>query len=149
MEISKAIKQERFNSNQEMALINLLFTCNWLRDQQNSIFKDFRILPQHYNVLRIVKGQYPEPVNVGYILDVMLDKGRDLTRLIDKLVAFGLLSREACKENRRKTNISITEKGIRISDDIKMRLYDWMESQKYLSDEEFEHLSFLLDKMRG
>ncbi len=149
MEISKAIKQEKFNSNQEKALINLLYTCNWLRDQQNSIFIDFRILPQHYNVLRIVKGQYPEPVNVGYILDVMLDKGRDLTRLIDKLVAFDLLSRETCKENRRKTNISITEKGIRMSDDIKIRLYEWMESRKYLSDEEFEQLSYLLDKMRG
>ncbi len=149
MEISKAIRQGKFNSSQEKALINLLYTHNWLRDAQNKILKKYNILPQHYNVLRIVNGQHPNPVSTGYILDVMLDKGRDLTRLVDKLVTLKMLNKEFCKHNRRKTDISITQKGIDISNEIRSKLYEWMDEENHLTEEESEQLSYLLDKMRG
>lgn len=130
-------------------MINLLYTSNWLRDRQHRIFKEYKILPQHYNVMRIVKGQHPEPVSPGYILDVMLDKGRDLTRLVDKLVRLGYLNRMTCPENRRKVDITITPKGINIVNDVKERIDEWMTRYNTLSEKDALQLSQLLDKMRG
>ena len=151
MEIEKAIKQgSRFRSSHEKVTVNLIYTSSWLRDAQNALLKDHNILPQHYNVLRILKGKHPEPVSPGTIKEVMLEKNNDVTRLLDKLVLKGLVKRQLCPVNRRKMDINITEKGIKLLQDmdepIKKHL---VEIKKRLTDKEAEQLSYLLDKMRG
>ena len=104
---------------------------------------------QHYNVLRIVNGQHPNPVSPGYILEVMLDKGRDLTRLVDKLVNLGLLHRCVQEENRRKVAITITPEGQHLVEEVKDKIYRWLRDHNNLSEKEAEQLNYLLDKMRG
>ena len=86
MEIDKVIKQQRFKNEFQKAIINLFYTSNHFRDMHSNVFKRFDIQGQHYNVLRILKGKHPQPVSPGYIKEVILDKGADLTRLVDKLV---------------------------------------------------------------
>lgn len=130
-----------------MATVNIFYTANWLRDVGAPIYSKHGILSQHYNILRIVRGSHPKPVSPGYIKDVMLDKGRDLTRLVDKLVKLGYVERSLCESNRRKMEISITESGSKIIDLVEQ------ETQKIyagynLSDEEALTLSNLLDKVR-
>lgn len=130
-----------------MATVNIFYTANWLRDVGAPIYSKHGILSQHYNILRIVRGSHPKPVSPGYIKDVMLDKGRDLTRLVDKLVKLGYVERSLCQSNRRKMEISITESGSKIIDLVEQ------ETQKIyagynLSDEEALTLSNLLDKVR-
>lgn len=149
MEIGAVIKQASFATSQVKAQINLIYTYNWLRDKHAPIFKKHGILVQHFNVLKIIKGRHPQPAFPGHILEVMLDKKRDLTRLIDKLVSKGLLERRTCSSNRRRVEVFITEAGRamvqHIEDDL--RLVDQQTS--YLSDKEAEQLSDLLDKLRG
>jgi len=150
MKISKAIKQEKFKSNQNMAIINILYTSNWLKDYYKSIFDPFELKSQHYNVLRILKGRYPNATSPGEIKEVMLDKAPDLTRLIDKLVLMKLVDRNSCSENRRKVDVLINKKGIELLGqiDIKMNVFDENYKLK-LNDEEAEQLSNLLDKLRS
>ncbi len=144
------IKEEinsKFSSNQIMATVNIFYTANWLRDVGAPIYNKHGILSQHYNILRIVRGSHPKPVSPGYIKKVMLDKGRDLTRLVDKLVKLGYVKRSLCETNRRKMEITITETGSEIIDVVEN------ETQKIhtgynLSDEEALTLSNLLDKVR-
>lgn len=150
MDISKAIKQSSFNSPQEMAVINIIFTGNWLRDKQKDYFQSFDLKMQHFNVLRILKGKYPEASCPGEIKDVMLDKSPDLTRLIDKMIKMGLVDRNVCQENRRKVDVIITEKGLSIVNDISDRISTmntlWKDK---LSENEAQKLSELLDKVRS
>lgn len=143
------IGQDVFKDKKLKALLNVMYTSNWIRDFHAPIFKDYGILQQHYNVLRIVRGRKGELVTPGEIISVMLDKGRDLTRLVDKLVKNGYLEREQCPENRRKVNISITKEGLRITEEIEVKISDWIESRILLSDEESDLLNQLLDKMRN
>ncbi|HEY8916321.1 MAG TPA: MarR family transcriptional regulator, partial [Chitinophaga sp.] len=89
MRIEEAIKQGKFSNNFHKALVNLIFTSNWLRDANAEIFKKYDILPQHFNALRIIKGRHPKPVSAGEIKEVLLDKASDVTRLLDKLVKQG------------------------------------------------------------
>jgi DNA-binding MarR family transcriptional regulator len=150
MEIEKAIKQPKFSDVYQKLVVNLLFTSNWLRDAQNSLMKQYDILPQHYNVLRILKGKHPNASSPGDIKEVMIDKGNDVTRLLDKLVSKGLVKRSLCEENRRKMDVYITEEGLKLLQDIEKPLQDYLaEIKKRVTEQEAETMSALLDQMRG
>jgi DNA-binding MarR family transcriptional regulator len=149
MKLEEEIKQSNFESSYQKAVINVLYTANWLRDRQMEVFRAFDILPQHYNVLRIIKGKSPEACSPGEIKEVMLDKGNDVTRLVDKLVKKGFVKRNTCENNRRKIDLYITEKGLiflkELNDPLKKQL---SVIKKQLTEKEAEHLSQLLDKIR-
>ena len=149
MKIEQSIKQSKFESPFQKAVINIIYTANWLRDQQTELFKQHDILPQHYNVLRIVNGKHPKSVSPGDIKEVMLDKGNDVTRLVDKLVKMGLLKRSLCEENRRKIDIHLTDKGVKFLKEISEPMRkQYNNIKKVLSEKEAENLSNLLDKLR-
>ncbi len=149
MKIEDAIKQSHFADGYQKATVNLIFTGNWMRDKQASIFKEHDILPQHYNALRIIKGRSPKPISPGEIKEVMLDKGNDITRLVDKLVQKGLVKRALCEENRRKMDVTITNKGLLLIKELESPLTAFTNALKErLTEKEAEQLSSLLDKMR-
>jgi DNA-binding MarR family transcriptional regulator len=150
MQIEQAIKQSRFNDIYQKLAVNLLYTSNWFRDAQNNLLKEYDILPQHYNILRILKGKYPNPSSPGDIKEVMIDKGNDITRLLDKLVMRGFVKRNLCEENRRKMDVYITNEGIKLLTDLEEPLYKLLEGIKErVSEKEAEQVSTILDKMRG
>jgi DNA-binding MarR family transcriptional regulator len=80
----------------------------------------------------------------------MIEKGNDITRLLDKLVSLGLAKRELCENNRRMMDVYITDKGLELLNQIEAPLKKYFaEMRKRLSDAEAEQLSVLLDKLRG
>ena len=149
MEIGKAIKQKKFINAQHKAHINIIYTAAFLLDQTKEVLKPFKVTHQQFNVLRILKGKYSRPSSAHEIKEVMMDKGPDLTRLLDRLIEKGWVQRTVCEENRRKIDVLITEAGIKLLEDIEPHLQEKFKGQQFLSEEEAEHLSFLLDKMRG
>lgn len=150
VKIEQAINQSRFESDYHKMIVNLVYTSNWLRDQQMAIFRPHGLLPQHFNVLRILKGRDPEPCSAGEIKEVMLDKAPDLTRLVDKLVKKGLVNRRLCEENRRRMEIFISEAGKQLLRQLNKEMEAF--NQQYrnrMSEPEAAELSRLLDRMRG
>ncbi|HEY0612791.1 MAG TPA: MarR family transcriptional regulator [Chitinophaga sp.] len=149
MKIEEAIKQGRFGSNFHKAVVNLIYTSNWLRDAHTEVFKKYGILSQHFNALRIIKGRHPKPVSAGEIKDVLLDKASDVTRLLDKLVKQGYVKRQLCEFNRRKMDITITPKGLQLLEELEAPLSAFYEDLgTRLSAEDALVLSDLLDKVR-
>lgn len=65
-----------------------------------------------FNVLRILQDAAPSPLSVGCIRAQVLFPNSDITRLIDRLVAKGLVSRVVCPANRRKVDIGITDEAV-------------------------------------
>jgi DNA-binding MarR family transcriptional regulator len=100
-------------------------------------------------VLRILRGKYPKSANPGEIKAVMLDKNPDLTRLCDRMCTQGLISRSIDEVNRRKMNICITDKGLKVLEQIDPEIQKIENSMVHLQDSESGQLSDLLDKMRG
>ena len=147
MGILKDINQTKAISNKLKALLNIHYTNNWLRDQQMPIFKKHQIQQQHFNVLKIINGKHPEPICPGEIKEVMLDKGRDLTRLLDKLERMQLVTRKLSEANRRKVEVNITEKGIELTEQLSVDLLKVTDAIS-ISEEDAAKLSDLLDKMR-
>ena len=149
MNFEDQIRQTKFRNNFLKAILNLKYTSSFYNSKEVEVFKKYGILAQHFNVLRIVRGVYPDSVSPGKILEVMLDSGRDLTRLVDKLVKLGLLIRSTCPYNRRRVDINITEEGLALTDKIGKDVDVFLDSIETLTDKESEQLSNLLDKLRN
>jgi len=148
MNIKSEIKQQSFASNYEMALINIIFTAQYLNDETNAALKKYGILRQHFNVLRIINGRGGDPVRPGEILEVMIDKGRDLTRLVDKLEKIGLVRREKKKDNKRVVHIFMTEKGSETLSSINADVHKALFANRTLTEDQATMLSEFLDKVR-
>lgn len=143
-DISKDINS-KFANNRIKALLNILYTANWISSYQNDFFKSYGISPQQYNILRILKGA-GEPINVQVVKDRMIERSPNATRLMDKLCSKNYIERLACDHDRRVVKITITKEGNALLDAIPDDLNK--ELLKNLSEEEAEQLSNLLDKMR-
>lgn len=148
LKIEDELKQSKFQSNLHKALINIMFTSGWVYNQFREIFKSYRLTHQQYNVLRILRGKYPDSLNPTDIKAVMLDKNPDLTRLCDRLCEMGYIDREVDVHNKRKMNIKINEKGLSILKEIDPLMEEFNNSRFNLTEEEAEKLSALLDKAR-
>ena len=149
MKLEEAIKQKRFESPQIKAMLNIMYTANWLMGEFRDIYKPYGITPQQYNVLRILRGKHPESVNPSEIKEVMLDKNPDITRLCDRLLSMGLIGRSIDAVNRRKMNIVITQQGLHLLAQIQPLLE---ERQRVILSKEglnYDLLSDLLDELRG
>jgi DNA-binding MarR family transcriptional regulator len=149
VKIEEAIKQKKFESDVQKAYLNILYTASWLQTESRNLYLKHGITSQQYNVLRILRGQYPNHANPKYIKDVMLDKNPDLTRLCDRLLKLELIERAACPVNRRKMNIGITEKGLALLEKIDPEVSRYFEEKARLNQVDFSQLSDLLDAMRG
>ena len=87
---------------------------------------------------------------MGSILERMLDRAPNATRLTDKLIAKGLVTRERCEEDRRVVYLRISEKGRMLLDstdedtDRMVRLV-----ARKLSKPEAQAMNEVLDKLRA
>ncbi|MEP3388575.1 MAG: MarR family transcriptional regulator [Reichenbachiella sp.] len=149
MRFEEEIKQSSFKNSREKAIINVVFTGNWLRDRTDVVLKPYKINEQHYNLLRILRGRHPLTICPSEIKEVLINKRGDLTRLLDKLVAMGLVERDVNPDNRRMINLKISEKGIDFLAQLDPEMEKLSRTNNALTLEESEQLSNLLDKMRG
>ena len=135
----------KFKNNRTKALLNVIYTANWINKCQNEFFKAYGISPQQYNILRILKGAN-EALNVQTIKDRMLERSPNATRLMDKLCAKNFITRLPSEYDRRVVKIQITEKGLELLNAIPDTLNE--DLVKNLNEKEAKQLSDLLDKMR-
>ncbi len=148
MRLEDEIQQKKFKSIQQKLMLNLIYTTNWLTSKQDSLFKDSDITVQQYNVLRILRGQYPNPCSIKLIKERMLDRMSDTSRIVDKLYTKKLLERNECPNDRRSVNVIISDKGLEL-----LKSLDYIDdlskqSLKSLTTTEINTLNELLDKLR-
>lgn len=149
MKIEEAIKQKKFKSEYQKLYINIIYTANWLNNESIKTLKPFGISPQQYNVLRILKGQHPNAISVNNIIDRMLDKNSNASRLVDKLKQKELVEREVCSNDRRQVDIKITEKGILLLDEIAEKMDSFIDIRNSISENEAAITNEILDKLRN
>ena len=148
MKLEQAIKQENFRSPTHKAMVNLIYTSNWAAQLQVKFLKPFSLTSQQFNILRILRGQYPAPVNIKVIRERMLDKMSDASRIVEKLRLKGMLERSICSKDRRSVDVVITQKGLDLLQKIDKREQEVDLLFHSLSDDELNQLNHLLDKLR-
>lgn len=147
MRIEDEIKSN-FDSEQHKALVNLMYTNFQIGTKMRDHFKQFDITSQQFNILRILRGQLPNPASIGLLKERMLDKSSDVSRIVDRLLLKNLIERAECKSDRRQKEIIISKQGLALLDKIDALKVKSESALSNLSDEEAEQLNYLLDKIR-
>jgi len=149
MKLEAEIKQKKFKNGYQRLIVNLMFTHGWLNSLLNERLKEFDLSPQQFNILRILRGQYPNPVTVNLLKDRMLDKMSNASRLVEKLRIKDLVERTICEKDRRAVDVKITEKGLQVLKELDHSESDWEKHFWTLDESEAKELNNLLDKLRG
>lgn len=149
MGLEEDIKQRKFKSPYQKAGINLAFTYSFMVNRNMRMMKKFGLTLPQFNILRILRGQYPKATTVNDLIDRMLDKSSNASRIVEKLRAKKLVERKVSEVDRRAVDVSITQAGLDLLSKI-----DKVEPELYfgegnLTPEEAETLNYLLDKGRG
>lgn len=149
MRIDDEIQSSKFENNYQKAVINISYTYSWLNGLSRCLFEKQNITIQQFNILRILRGQYPNPATVNLLKERMVDKMSDASRIVDRLVQKGLVSRCTNTKDRRAVDIRISEEGLKILGimDEEFKIKDLLKGN--LTEEEAGQLSDLLDKLRG
>jgi len=148
MSIEEQIKTNQILEHKK-ALINTIYTANFINDEIASVLKPFEISIQQFNVLRILKGQRGKPANLSTIQERMVSKMSNTTRIVDKLIEKDYVSRATCIENRRKVEITITKEGKEFLNKVNVVVEKKeLEMTSSLNENELEQINQLLDKLR-
>lgn len=149
MKIEEEIQTRKFLNERHKATINIVFTSNWITDILERRANSQQITLQQFNVLRILRGQYPNPITNSLLKQRMLDKMPDVSRIINRLVAKGMVSRGKSAVDRRAADVKITSKGLDAlaNLDESMMMMDVLHEN--ITESECQVLNELLDKMRG
>jgi len=146
--IQKEIQQKKpFNSNYQKVIINLFFSNNWLGYRQKVFFQPYGLTLKQYNILRILRGA-GEPLSTCNIRERMLDKMSDASRIVDRLEKKNLITKNQCKWDQRKIDVTITDSALELLSKIDFSLSEWQKNVTNLTEKEAGQLSDLLDKMR-
>lgn len=149
MRLEEEIKQKSFKSEYHKLAVNLLFSHGWLMPLQKEMFDNYDITTTQYNILRILRGQYPNPMSINLLKERMLDKMSDTSRLVERLRIKGFVNREICSKDRRKSDVKITAEGLLVLKSLDHIDTKYEKLFEYLSFSEVKLLNDLLDKMRG
>jgi DNA-binding MarR family transcriptional regulator len=148
MGIDKDIQQAKFRNVYQKAAINLIYTVGWMRDKTKSIFEEENITAQQFNILRILRGSFPQPLSTLQIRERMLEKMSDTSRIVDRLNAKGLVKKVTCKNDRRLVDVIISDKGKKLLEKLDLRQDEMDNVLNNLSEKDANILSDLLDKIR-
>jgi DNA-binding MarR family transcriptional regulator len=148
MSIEKDIQQTKFRNEYQKSSVNLIFTYNWLMQQFKSIIEKADITPQQFNILRILRGA-GQPLSTLQIRQRMLDKMSDTSRIVDRLVLKQLVQKVVCESDRRLVDVTITEAGLLMLDQLDQHQEEMDAIFHNLSEEEASQLNALLDKIRS
>lgn len=149
MGLNKDIQQKAFKSEFEKLVVNLIFTRNWYDEQLIKVLKPYGLTTAQYNVLRILRGQHPNVCTVNLIIERMLDRMSNVSRIVDKLVVKGFVSRVTNREDRRAVDVCITDNGLNILSELDIKLNEQFEQINCFSDEECKLVNDFLDRFRG
>jgi len=148
MSIEKDISQRKFNSEFQKAMVNMMYTHNWMMERVKLFFDKTDLTPQQFNILRILRGA-GQPLSTLQIRQRMLDKMSDTSRIVDRLIKKGLTKKVVCKSDRRLVDVTISEKGLKLLEKLDEMQPDLDAIIQSLNESEARELNVLLDKIRN
>lgn len=147
MRLEDEIKTQ-FKDEYHKLVVNIIYTQNQISQGMFKLLKCHGLTSQQYNVLRILRGQYPKPANVNLLIDRMLDKMSNASRLVDKLQQKGLVSRTENELDRRNRDVLITDDGLKLLKKLEPAVDEFAQNRIALTEEEAKTLNILLDRLR-
>lgn len=128
--------------------LNILYTAWWLKTLMSKELKEFGLTHEQYNVLRILKGKYPDQMCVRDIACRMIEKNSNVPRIVDRLELKKMVKRSTSVIDKRETVITLTQGGITILEATTVKVNEVMDGTITVSNQEAQTLNMLLEKVR-
>ncbi len=148
MKLEEAIKSNKFKNEVHKAGLNILYTAWWLKTMISKELKKYGLTHEQYNVLRILKGKYPEQMCIRDIACRMIEKNSNVPRIVDKLELKKLVKRNASLNDKRETAIALTTVGINIFDIATSKVNKLFADTIVMSESSANILNCLLEEIR-
>ncbi|MGL6268874.1 MAG: MarR family winged helix-turn-helix transcriptional regulator [Chitinophagaceae bacterium] len=149
MTLEKDISQRHFRNLNQKSMVNLIYTYHWVVEKIKDLLSAENITLQQYNILRILRGSFPEPLSTLQIRDRMLDKMSDTSRIVDRMVVKGLAKKNISKADKRLVDVIITKEGKALLTKLDLHNEELDGILNSLSEADMNLLNKLLDKLRG
>jgi len=149
----KTIKDEvifnEFLSKEQETHINLIYTAIYVDTKLEEILSEFSLDLPLFSILRIVDSKSDKIINIKEIQQGMIHKMANTSRLIKVLEDRELIEREPSKQDKRVVNVSLTEKGTIVMEQLD-DLTNEFHIQQFsgLSKAELNTFNELLNKVR-
>jgi DNA-binding MarR family transcriptional regulator len=154
--LQKEIRQTRpFRSVETGVFLNVQRTAEHLMAGMVEVLKPANLSPTQYNVLCILRGACRDSGGGGgfacrEIGDRMVTRDPDVTRLLDRLEARGLITRQRLKEDRRVIKTCVTDEGLALVSSLDAAVTELHRKQLgHLSQERLRALNELLEDARS
>ena len=114
--LAKRIRQRRaFASPEQEAMLGIrMVSARLLAPWEQFLKAEAELTTSQYNVLRILRGSHPMALTCGAIGERTIAREPDVTRLVDRLNARGLVSRTRSEVDRRVVEVHIAGKGLEL-----------------------------------
>ena len=150
MTLADLIQQSRFASPAHEAVLNVFATSSWVTSEIQASLAPHGITQAQFNVLRILRGHYPDRYTCSQISERLLDRTPDVTRLLVRLEKNGWIARQRDEVDRRVVLVTITDSGLQLLDALDEPVAATIQSiTAHLADDELELLSSLLERLRA
>jgi DNA-binding MarR family transcriptional regulator len=146
MKIHELLHKDQFKSPMHKLRVNLLYSAHWLNNKICDFLEPFGITQQQFNILRILRGQYPDAISTRNIRQRMIISGSDTSRLVDRLLSKRLVEKKICKHDKRKVDVVISEAGLELLTRIDHKINE-LDQVFGLTPAEADSLNQLLLKM--
>ena len=103
-------KQGPFSSVEQEAMLSILRTSDLLENRLARLLREYGLTPSQYNAMRIMRGE-GEPMPCLEVAGRMIQVAPAITRVIDQLVARGLVEKSQSSNDRRVFLVTLTPSG--------------------------------------
>jgi DNA-binding MarR family transcriptional regulator len=147
--IEDEIQQTHWRNQLSKTGINVVYTGMWLKAAHTDFFKKFGLSHPQHNILRILRGQKQNAINVNAIKERMVDKASNVSRITQKLLKKKLIECRPSPTDKRAVDIVITQKGLDLLGRIDQQVHEINDLLAHLDPSELLVLNMLLDKIRA
>lgn len=146
LKLETAIQSSGFKNEKQKAVVNIMYTAYQVKIRISKVLKDYGLTPEQYNVLRILKGKYPDQMCVKDIAERMIERSSNVPRIIDRLEIKKLVKRAQSGADRRETVILLAHAGINLLDAVNPALETTHNQVSDMEETEVKQLNDLLDR---
>jgi len=147
MKLEEVLRTERFESMSQKAMLNIMYTSYWAKTKVSAGLKKHGLTTEQFNVMRILKGKYPQAMCVKDIASRMIEKSSNVPRIIDRMILKEIAVRTQSAEDRRETLVELTDTGLRVLEKANSDMSK-VHNSMGLSEEDAQLLNDLLERLR-
>lgn len=143
-------QQKPFGSPAQEAFLSIARTEALLREGLERLLEPHGLTLTQYNVLRVLRGAEAGGLCRNEIRDRLVTRMPDVSRLLDRMEAAGLIHRVRSTEDRRQVNTTLTAKGRKLVNELDAPMAKAHEKQLgHLDAKQLKTLIDLLALARG